>query len=287
MTVIEGLKSAPGRLHGYAQHTHARGVRHFLRNRARKAVLLREEATAPHLKSMLVRTAYGPLSAANVPTLLPPKVLDDQNRTIRREYGTLSLPPQLQFVLEDNWDALIKGDLSKAPPQLADYARWHIGNENLSNEEALKALASDVQRVGNAPRIAQGFLRLAIALDSREMAEVAKTRIAKFFLDGFGLRQSAADMDGMKATMLPLIIQDGLPDLAQAVIRTGGGANDLIKAIYGQGADNYAEDWISSSVDESRRNRTRLGIDGTAVVGGISLGALITSFFPEHLGSTE
>ena len=46
--------------------------------------------------------------------------------------------------------------------------------------------------------------------DSRRCAEVAKTsELQNFFFDGFGPRQSAADMDGMKATMLP-IIQDGL-----------------------------------------------------------------------------
>ena len=28
--------------------------------------------------------------------------------------------------------------------QLADHARWHMGDENLLNDEALKALASDV-----------------------------------------------------------------------------------------------------------------------------------------------
>ena len=72
MTVIQELKSAPERLHGYAQHTHARGVRMFP-GRARKSRAPEREATVPHLKSMLVRTAYGPLSAANVPTLLPPE----------------------------------------------------------------------------------------------------------------------------------------------------------------------------------------------------------------------
>ena len=260
------------RLHHGRMHEHGGGYDYFLRSREANATRLREEAMVPSDRSRLVKSVYGPLCAANVPTLLPHKVLNGKLQPIKRPYGTLSLPPKLRFVLEENWEALMKGDELNSPQQLADYARWHMGDESLSDEKAVDSLAKDVKQVGNAPRIAEGFLRLAISLGSPKMAEVAKKRIAKYFLDSFGLRQSEADMDSMKATMLPLIIQDGLPDLARTVVRTGGGANDVIKAIYGLGIDHYVGDWISSERDELYRGLVRLGVNLSGGIAGLVVG---------------
>lgn len=280
------LGKLPQRLQKHIMFTHGNERQLRVMSRQQRAAYLGKRAAAPEHHKLLARNVWGPLHGTGVPTMLPPKVIDTAGKPIIRTGGLLSLPPPLRHVLEDNWEQLKSGKVINPSPELIGYAKWHFGDDNMDDVVAVQSLATDVKQAGDTPRMAQALLRVAIALGAREMINEASGQIGAYFLDGHGGRQDPETMNSKKASLLPLTLQNGLPSLARAALRNGGGGKDLVKMAYGKGADSFVVRWLEGDQKDSHLLK-HLSVDIAAGAGGAAVGVAIGEAFglPKELSN--